>query len=74
MPSPNLHPLRLPHGRAVIVIAAYNYRDTTIGPYAEIPVAIPVVFNAKKGLFQAWRLCQIRQSSHGRFNQKSRHR
>ncbi len=49
MPSPNLHPLRLPHGRAVIVIAAYNYRDTTIGPYGEIPVAIPVVFNSKKG-------------------------
>ncbi len=49
MPSENLHPLRMPHGRAVIVIAAYNYRDTTIGPYGEIPVAIPVVFNKKKG-------------------------
>ncbi len=49
MPSPRLHPLRLPHGRAVVVIAAYNYRDTTIGSYGEIPVAIPVVYNAKKG-------------------------
>jgi len=48
MPSANLHPLMLPNGRAIIVIAAYNYRDTTIGPYGEIPIAIPCVLNKKK--------------------------
>lgn len=49
MPTKNLHPLMMPSGRAVIVIAAYNYRDTTIGPYGEIPVGIPVIHNSKKG-------------------------
>lgn len=66
MPSPNLHPLRLPHGRAVIVIAAYNYRDTTIGPYGEIPVVIPVVFNAKKGPFSSL-IPLLRESSYPNF-------
>ncbi len=47
MPSDNLHPVILPNGRAIIGIAGYNYRDTTIGPYGEIPVGIPVVFNKK---------------------------
>lgn len=47
MPSKNLYPLMMANGRAIIVIAAYNYRDTTIGPYGEIPVAIPVVMNEK---------------------------
>ncbi len=48
MPSDNLHPLVMPNGRAVIAIAAYNYRDTTIGPYGEIPIGIPVVLNKKQ--------------------------
>ncbi len=48
MPSDNLYPLMLPNGKAIIVIAAYNYRDTSIGPYGEIPVAIPCVMNEKK--------------------------
>lgn len=48
MPSDNLHPLQLPNGRAVIGIAAYNYRDTSIGPYGEVPVGIPVLLNKKK--------------------------
>lgn len=43
MPSKNLHPVLLPNGRAIVVIAAYNYTDTSIGSYGEIPVAIPVV-------------------------------
>ncbi|MFH2131880.1 MAG: acetoacetate decarboxylase family protein, partial [bacterium] len=48
MPSDNLHPLVLPNGRAVIGIAAYNYTDTSIGPYGEVPVGIAVTFNRKK--------------------------
>ena len=48
MPSTNLHPLMLPNGKAIIAITAYNYTDTSIGPYGEIPVAIPAVLNEKK--------------------------
>jgi len=32
----------------IISGAAYNYRDTTIGPYGEIMVEIPVVHNKKR--------------------------
>ena len=49
MPSHNLHPLMLPNGRAVVAIAAYNYIDTTVGPYGEVAVAIPVVYGKKPG-------------------------
>lgn len=40
--------LQLPNGRAVVAVAAYNYTDTSIGPYGEIPVGIPVTLNSKK--------------------------
>ena len=36
-----MHPVTMPNGRAIVVIGAYNYIDTTIGPYGEVPVAIP---------------------------------
>ena len=44
MPSDNLHPLLLPGGRAVVAFCAFNYIDTSIGPYGEIAVALPAVF------------------------------
>ena len=37
----------MPNGRAVIAIMAYNYLETSIGSYGEIPVAIPVLFENK---------------------------
>jgi len=43
MPSPNLHPVRMPWGKALLGVAAFNYVDTTIGPYGEVAVVIPVV-------------------------------
>jgi hypothetical protein len=49
LPSDKLTPVTLPNGRAVVAIMAYNYIDTSIGPYGEIPVAIPVLFD-RKGL------------------------
>ncbi|MCP4178840.1 MAG: acetoacetate decarboxylase family protein, partial [bacterium] len=55
MPSDNLHPLKMMNGRAVIAIAAYNYCDTSIGPYGEIPVGIPVVFKNKKNRISSLR-------------------
>lgn len=47
MPSKNLHPVVMPNGKAIIAIAAYNYIDTSIGSYGEIPVGIPVVYGKK---------------------------
>jgi hypothetical protein len=47
MPTDRLVPLTLPNGRAVVAIMAYNYLDTTIGSYGEVPVAIPVLYGRK---------------------------
>lgn len=44
MPSERLHPVRLPGGRTAVGIIAYNYIDTSIGPYGEIGIAIPAVY------------------------------
>ena len=43
MPTDRLHPVRLPDGRAAVAIAAFNYIDTSIGPYGEVAVAVPAV-------------------------------
>jgi len=43
MPSDRLHPVTLPGGRAMVGIAAFNYVDTTIGPYGEVGVVVPCV-------------------------------
>ena len=43
MPTDTLHPLRAPGGRALVGIVAFNYFDTTIGPYGEVGVFVPVV-------------------------------
>lgn len=43
MPTPNLHPVRMPGGRALVGIAAFNYIDTSIGPYGEVAVVVPAV-------------------------------
>lgn len=57
MPSDNLHPLMLPGGKAVVAFCAFNYIDTSIGPYGEIAVALPAVFGkpvtATRGIFAA---------------------
>ncbi|HDP79983.1 MAG TPA: hypothetical protein ENN21_03975 [Spirochaetes bacterium] len=47
MPSPNLHPVRVGKRKAVIGIAAFNYIDTTIGPYGEVGIVVPVVYGKK---------------------------
>lgn len=46
MPSDRLHPARTLDGRGLVVVTAYNYIDTTIGPYGEVAVA-PVVVHGK---------------------------
>lgn len=43
LPSDNLHPLTLGRGRALFGIGAFNYLDTSVGPYGEVGVVVPVV-------------------------------
>ena len=45
MPSDKLHPVRLSSQKALV--AAFNYIDTSIGPYGEIGVVIPAVYGDK---------------------------
>lgn len=44
MPSDRLYPVKAFGSRAMIGFGAYNYIDTTIGPYGEIGVVVPVVY------------------------------
>ena len=54
LPSNRLHPVRLPNGRAIVAIFAFNYMETSIGPYGEIPVAIPAVYGKETGPLTGW--------------------
>ncbi len=47
MPSDRLHPVVLPGNRAIMAMGIFNYIDTSIGPYGEIAVALPAVFDKK---------------------------
>lgn len=47
LPSTNLHPVMMPNGRAIVGVGAFNYMDTTIGSYGEVPIVIPVVYGKK---------------------------
>jgi hypothetical protein len=44
MPTDQLYPVMLPNGRAIVALGAFNYIDTTIGPYGEFAVAVPTVY------------------------------
>ncbi len=63
MPTDSLFPVTLPGGRAVVGIGAFNYIDTSISAYGEIPVAIPVVHKKKPA--PLWPL--LRESSYPGF-------
>ena len=41
MPSRQMHPVRLPGGRTLVGFSAFNYIETTIGPYGERKKHIP---------------------------------
>jgi hypothetical protein len=41
LPSQELYPATLPDGRATVAVIAFNYHDTSIGPYGEVGIAIP---------------------------------
>jgi len=46
MPSDWLHPVLLSARKAIVGVAAFNYIDTTIGPYGEVAVGLPAVYSA----------------------------
>ena len=51
MPSDRLFPVILPNGRAIVAIFAYNYIETSIGSYGEVPVGIPAVYGKQPSAF-----------------------
>ena len=44
LPSPDLYPVTLPGGRATVAIAAFDYFDTSVGPYGEIGITLPCTY------------------------------
>jgi hypothetical protein len=44
LPSLDLVPLEKWRGRSLVGFAAFSYRDTTIGPYNELGIVVPVKF------------------------------
>lgn len=47
MPSDHLHPVRTTGSRGIVGIAAFNYVETSIGPYGEVAVVVPAVYGTK---------------------------
>ncbi len=47
MPSNRLHPVVVGRDRALIIIGAFNYIDTSIGPYGEVAVVAPAVYGKR---------------------------
>ena len=54
MPSNRLHPVVLPGNRAIMAMGIFNYIDTSIGPYGEIAVVLPAVFDKKITALNGW--------------------
>jgi hypothetical protein len=50
LPSDKLHPVRLPNGRALVGVVAFNYVETTIGPYGEVGVVALAVHGSRAPL------------------------
>ena len=44
LPHPNFQPLELWPGTGLLIISAFEYLDTSIGPYNEIAISIPVKY------------------------------
>lgn len=48
LPSPDLVPLLIWPGRALLGFSAFSYRDTSIGPYNEFAIGIPVRYKPSR--------------------------
>ncbi len=66
MPSDKLYPVVLPGNKAILVIVAFNYIETSIGPYGEVAVALPAVFGKKITAFNGL-LPALRESGYPGF-------
>jgi hypothetical protein len=44
LPSDQLYPVTLPNGQATVIILAFNYIETDVGPYGEIAIALPCTY------------------------------
>ncbi len=44
LPCSEMYPVTLPNGRAVVGVTAFNYLETSIGPYGEIAIFIPSTY------------------------------
>ncbi len=44
LPHPNFKPIEMWPGRGILAITAFEYHDTSIGPYNEIAITIPIKF------------------------------
>jgi Acetoacetate decarboxylase (ADC) len=44
LPSQDLYPVTLPNGRATVGVIAFNYFETSIGPYGEIGIVVPCTY------------------------------
>lgn len=40
LPSPEMYPVTLPGGRAMVAVMAFNYLETSIGPYGEVGIGL----------------------------------
>ncbi len=45
LPSRHMKPAEILPGRSVVTIAAFEYRDTSVGPYNEVGITIPVLLD-----------------------------
>lgn len=43
MPSPRLHPVAVGRGRGLVMVAAFDYLETSVGSYGEVGITVPVV-------------------------------
>jgi len=50
MPSDKLHPVRVSPRRTLLGVVAFNYIDTSIGPYGEVGIVLPVVYGKRPPL------------------------
>lgn len=51
LPSKRLHPLRVTPWHGIVYVAAYEYRESDIGPYNELGIVIPVSLNRPSPVF-----------------------
>lgn len=47
LPSDRLHPVTTTSGRALVAVVAWNYLETTVGPYGEVGVAVLCTLDRK---------------------------